>query len=184
LVQRSRHFLKQPNFKKELNKSALKPYLTFQYSAMNETFFKNVFRVPEGHYFTYKDGNLEIKKYWDMEFKDNQLSFEETVQKIDAALRESVKKHSISDVPVGSLLSSGVDSSYVTAIFKPQHTYSIDFDTSTYEEGSAAKLLADKLGLKNTRGIVTKEEAIKSIPLIQYHMDEPDANPSCVPLTF
>ncbi|WP_125589996.1 asparagine synthase (glutamine-hydrolyzing) [Companilactobacillus jidongensis] len=177
-------FLKHPNFKKELNKAALKPYLTFQYSALNETFFKNVFRIPEGHYFTYKNGKLSIKKYWDMEFKENQLSFEDTVKRIDDSLRDSVKEHAISDVPVGSLLSSGVDSSYVTAILKPEHTYSIDFDTSTYEEGSAAKDLADQLGLKNTRGIVTKDEAIKAMPLIQYYMDEPDSNPSCVPLYF
>lgn len=177
-------FLKHPNFKKELNKKALKPFLTFQYSAMDETFFKNVYRIPEGHYFIYKDNQLTIKKYWDMNFKANKLSFEDTVKKIDSTMRDSVKRHAISDVPVGSLLSSGVDSSYVTAIFKPQHTYSIDFDTSTYEEGTAAKLLAAKLGIENTRGVVTKEEAIKAIPLIQYHMDEPDANPSCVPLYF
>lgn len=119
-----------------------------------------------------------------MEFKENHLSFEETVKRIDDAMHDSVKKHEISDVPVGSLLSSGVDSSYVTAIFKPQHTYSIDFDTSTYEEGKAAKQLADQLGLDNTRGIVNKEEAMKAIPLIQYYMDEPEANPSCVPLYF
>ncbi|WP_125762957.1 asparagine synthase (glutamine-hydrolyzing) [Companilactobacillus hulinensis] len=177
-------FLKHPNFKKELNKAALKPYLTFQYSALNETFFKNVFRIPEGHYFTFKNGKLSIKKYWDMSFKENNLSFEDTVKKIDGSLRDSVKAHAISDVPVGSLLSSGVDSSYVTAILKPEHTYSIDFDTSTYEEGTAAKGLADKLGLENTRGIVTKDEAIKAMPLIQYYMDEPDSNPSCVPLYF
>ncbi|MFD1472177.1 asparagine synthase (glutamine-hydrolyzing) [Companilactobacillus mishanensis] len=177
-------FLKQPNFQKELNKEALKPYLTFQYSALNETFFKNVFRIPEGHYFTFKNGKLSIKKYWDMQFKDNHLSFEDTVKKIDESLRDSVKAHAISDVPVGSLLSSGVDSSYVTAILKPEHTYSIDFDTSTYEEGSAAKVLADTLGLENTRGIVTADEAMKALPLIQYYMDEPDSNPSCVPLYF
>ncbi|APX71881.1 asparagine synthase (glutamine-hydrolyzing) [Companilactobacillus allii] len=177
-------FLKHPNFKKELNKAALKPYLTFQYSALNETFFKNVFRIPEGHYFTFKKGKLSIKKYWDMQFKENNLSFEDTVKRIDESLRDSVKEHAISDVPVGSLLSSGVDSSYVTAILKPQHTYSIDFDTSTYEEGSSAKVLADKLGLENTRGVVTKDEAIKAMPLIQYYMDEPDSNPSCVPLYF
>src|SRR5699024_6004468 len=125
-----------------------------------------------------------IKKYWDIHFKENQLSFEETVNKINESINESVKAHSISDVPVGSLLSSGIDSSYITAILKPEHTYSIDFDTDTYEEGSAAKDLADNLGLKNTRGIVTKDEAIKAMPLIQYYMDEPDANPSCVPLYF
>lgn len=58
--------MKHPNFKKELNKEALKPYMTFQYSALDETFFKNVFRIKEGHYFTYKDGVLDIKPYWDM----------------------------------------------------------------------------------------------------------------------
>ncbi|WP_099973958.1 asparagine synthase (glutamine-hydrolyzing) [Lactobacillus terrae] len=177
-------FLAHPNFRKELNKEALKPYLTFQYSALPETFFKDVFRIPEGHYFEYKSGKLSIKKYWDIEFKENSLSFEETVQAIDKSLRESVEAHSISEVPVGSMLSSGVDSSYVTDILRPEHTYSIDFDSTTYEEGSDAKLLADQLGLKNTRGIVTSDEAIKAMPLIQYHLDEPDSNPSCVPLYF
>lgn len=56
-------FLKHPDFKKELNKAALKPYMTFQYSALDETFFKNVFRIPEGHYFTYKNGALKIEEY-------------------------------------------------------------------------------------------------------------------------
>ena len=177
-------FLYHPNFKKEFNEKSLKPFLTFQYSATDETFFKNVYRIPEGHYFKFKNGHLNIVKYWDMKFSEENLSLEDAVDQIDQAMHDSVKKHSVSDVPVGSLLSSGVDSSYVTAIFKPQHTYSIDFDTNTYEEGSAASALASKLGLENTRGIVTREEAIKAIPLIQYHMDEPDANPSCVPLYF
>lgn len=177
-------FLHHPNFKKEFNERSLKPFLTFQYSATDETFFKNVYRIPEGHYFIFKNGQLKIVKYWDMKFSEENLSLEDAVDQIDQAMHDSVKKHSVSDVPVGSLLSSGVDSSYVTAIFKPQHTYSIDFDTNTYEEGSAASALASKLGLENTRGIVTREEAIKAIPLIQYHMDEPEANPSCVPLYF
>lgn len=177
-------FLHHPNFKKEFNERSLKPFLTFQYSATDETFFKNVYRIPEGHYFTFKNDQLKIVKYWDMKFSEENLSLEDAVDQIDQAMHDSVKKHSVSDVPVGSLLSSGVDSSYVTAIFKPQHTYSIDFDTNTYEEGSAASALASKLDLENTRGIVTREEAIKAIPLIQYHMDEPEANPSCVPLYF
>lgn len=177
-------FLHHPNFEKEFNERSLKPFLTFQYSATDETFFKNVYRIPEGHYFTFKNGQLKIVKYWDMKFSEENLSLEDAVDQIDQAMHDSVKKHSVSDVPVGSLLSSGVDSSYVTAIFKPQYTYSIDFDTNTYEEGSAASALASKLGLENTRGIVTREEAIKAIPLIQYHMDEPEANPSCVPLYF
>ncbi len=116
-------FLHHPNFKKEFNERSLKPFLTFQYSATDETFFKNVYRIPEGHYFIFKNGQLKIVKYWDMKFSEENLSLEDAVDQIDQAMHDSVKKHSVSDVPVGSLLSSGVDSSYVTAIFKPQHTY-------------------------------------------------------------
>jgi len=177
-------FLQNPNFKKELNKRAIKPYLTFQYSATSETFFKNVFRIPEGHYFRYSDGMLKIIKYWDIDFTEKDMSFDDAVKRIDQGMHDSVSRHGVSDVPVGALLSSGIDSSYVTAIFKPKQTYSIDFDTSTYEEGTAAGELASKLGINNTRGIVTRTEALKALPLIQYHMDEPDANPSCVPLYF
>ena len=72
-------FLKHPNFKKELNKEALKPYMTFQYSALDETFFKNVFRIKEGHYFTYKDGVLDIKPYWDMKVDEKDMSLEESI---------------------------------------------------------------------------------------------------------
>lgn len=177
-------FLKNPNFKKEMNEEALKPYLTFQYSATDKTFFKNVFRIPGGHYFKYSHGILDVVKYWDIDFNEKKMSYHEAVDKIDKGMHDSVLRHGVSDVPVGSLLSSGIDSSYVTALFKPNQTYSIDFDTSTYEEGTAASELASKLGINNTRGIVTRKEAIKAIPLIQYHMDEPDANPSCVPLYF
>lgn len=177
-------FLKHPNFKKELNKKALKPYLTFQYSGLDETFFKNVYRIPEGHYFTYHDGDLNIKKYWDMEFKANSLSLNDTIDAIDKSIQESVEAHRISDVPVGSLLSSGVDSSYITSLLRPEHTYSIGFDDKKYHEGTAAKELADKLGLENTSDVVTAQEAFNNFPLIQYHLDEPDGNPSCVPLYF
>ncbi|MCH4169968.1 MAG: asparagine synthase (glutamine-hydrolyzing) [Lactobacillus sp.] len=177
-------FLKNPKFKKELNPEALRPYLTFQYSALDETFFKNVFRVPEGHYFTLKDDKLTIKKYWDVDFKANHLSLEDTIDAIDKSIAESVDAHRISDVEVGSLLSSGVDSSYITSVLRPEHTFSIGFDDKKYHEGIAAKELADHLGLENKSDVVTAQEAFKNFPLIQYHLDEPDSNPSCVPLYF
>ncbi|MFK5242658.1 asparagine synthetase B, partial [Lactococcus lactis] len=84
-------FLKHPNFKKELNKEALKPYMTFQYSALDETFFKNVFRIKEGHYFTYKDGVLDIKPYWDMKVDEKDMSLEESIDLIDKTVLGSVE---------------------------------------------------------------------------------------------
>src|SRR5699024_728189 len=86
-------FLKHPDFKKELNKKALKPYMTFQYSALEETFFKDVYRIPEGHYYIYKNGQLTIEKYWDAEFKEDAMTFEESVDLIEAAVSESVEAH-------------------------------------------------------------------------------------------
>lgn len=177
-------FLEHPKFKKELNEEALKPYMTFQYSALAETFFKGVYRLPEGHYFKFKDGKLDITKYWDINFKDGKMSLDDAIDMIDKAMSESVNEHRISDVPVGSLLSSGVDSSYVTALLKPEYTFSIGFDDKKYHEGVEAKRLADKLGLENKSDVVTAQEAFDNFPLIQYHLDEPDSNPSCVPLYF
>ncbi|MGL5898782.1 MAG: asparagine synthase (glutamine-hydrolyzing), partial [Lactobacillaceae bacterium] len=177
-------FLYHPYFKKELNKKALKPYLTFQYSALEETFFKNVYSIPGGHYFTFKDGKLDVKQYWDMQFKDAGQSFDATVKEIESIMQDSVDAHRISDVPVGSLLSSGIDSSYITSLLEPEETFSIGFDDKQYNEAVDAQKLAELLGLNNESDVVTSQEAFDNFPLIQYYMDEPDANPSCVPLYF
>ncbi len=179
-------FLPHPDFTKELNKAALKPYLTFQYSPLNgETFFKGVHRLPEGHYYTYKDGVLTIKEYWDANYNQKEnLSREEWVDKIDQAVQESVAIHKNADVEVGSFLSSGVDSSYVAAVLRPDHTFSIGFDDKTYNEAIEARKLTKMLDLNNIAAVINGEMSFKAFPLIQYHLDEPDANPSCVPLYF
>lgn len=179
-------FLPHPDFNKVLNKQALKPYLTFQYSPLNgETFFKGVHRLQEGHYFTYKDGQMTIKEYWDADYRHKEnLSEKEWVDKIDATVQESIAIHKNADVEVGSFLSSGVDSSYVASILRPEHTFSIGFDDKTYNEAIEARKLTETLGLNNVAAIINGEMSFKAFPLIQYHLDEPDANPSCVPLYF
>ena len=177
-------FLEHPKFKKELNIKALKPYMTLQYSALPETFFKGVYRLPEGHYFKFKKGHLSIEKYWDIYFDSHKMNLDDAVDMIDKAVSESVRSHKISEVPVGSLLSSGVDSSYVTSLLKPEYTFSVGFDSQKYHECDEAKKLTNKLGLKNKDKIISAEDTFNNFPLIQYHLDEPDANPSCVPLYF
>lgn len=103
---------------------------------------------------------------------------------IDQTVCDSVKAHQIADVEVGSFLSSGVDSSYVAAVARPQHTYSIGFGKGTYNESQQAGELAELLKLNNTAESLTDEEAFAAFPRIQWHLDEPDSNPSCVPLYF
>ena len=139
-------FLDQPNFDKQLNKNALKPYMTFQYSATQETFFKGIYKLPEGHYFHYKDGKFEMKEYWDADFDPKDEGFDKAVDNIENIVTDSVKAHSFADkgIKVGSFLSAGVDSSYVTAMMRPDNTFSIGFD-STYDETKQARELAATL---------------------------------------
>ncbi|ATO44907.1 asparagine synthase (glutamine-hydrolyzing) [Loigolactobacillus coryniformis] len=176
-------FMKHPGFKKQLNKDALKPYLMNQYNDLDETFFKGVFKFPAGHYFMWRDGHVDIEQYWDAEYKENNMSFDETVEAINKSVEESVKLHHIADVPVGSFLSEGVDSSYVTSVLKPEKVFSVGFD-ETYNEAGRAKVLADDLGLEFHTTTVHGDDAFAKFPLMQYHMDEPDGNPSLIPLWF
>lgn len=178
-------FLDHPNFEVELNKRALKSYMTFQYNVTQETFFKGVYRLPEAHYFTYKDGKFAMEQYWDEDFDPTDESFDQAVDNIDNVVKNSVKAHTFADkgIKVGSFLSAGVDSSLVTALMRPNNTFSIGFD-SGYDETKQARELAAKLDLKNTDKLLTDEEAFKTFPLIQYYLDEPDSNPSVVPLYF
>lgn len=177
-------FLVFPAFKKELNKDILPLYLSFNYAPTTETFFKNVYRLDPGHYIIFKDNKLVIKKYFELSFDAKDEPFEDAVNKISDIMEDSVNKHMLSDVEVGSFLSSGIDSSYIVSLAKPENTYTIGYDTPKYNEANYAKDLAKRLKIKNKTKKITKEEYLKIIPKIMYHMDEPLADPSAVALYF
>lgn len=175
-------FLDSPDFIKEFNEKALKPYLTFQFSALNETFFKNVYKLKPGHYYTYKNGKLDIKEYYDTVFKSSNKKEEEYKEQIKTVMKDSIKKHKISDVKVGSFLSGGVDSSYIVKSLMPEKTYSVGFKRKYFDETSKAKELSKKLKIENVSNIITPDDFFKSLESVAYHSDEPHANPSAVPL--
>ena len=177
-------FLPHPDFKKELNQEALKFYLTFQYSALDESFFKGVFRLLPGHHFTYRDGKLDMSAYYTFSFEPDSKSLEEHAQEIREVVTESVEAHQISDVEVGAFLSGGIDSSVITALSHPDKTYSVGFANKGFDETSEAKALCEELGLKNISKTITAEEFFDILPTIQYYADEPNANLSTVPLYF
>ena len=177
-------FLEFPKFKRELNVEAVKPYLMNQYNDLEETFFKGVYRFPAGHWFEYKDGEMKTHQYWDAEYKENSLSFEETLKRINDDLKETVDLYRIADVKVGAFLSEGIDSSYLTTLLNPDDVFSVSFDDSTYDEASKAKALADINHWKFFSDKVDADEAMRDFPEMQYHMDEPDANPSIIPLWY
>lgn len=177
-------FIVHPEFKKELNQQALKTYLTFQYSALNETFFKNVYRLKPGCYFKYIDNKLTISSYFDFNYDKKEERLEDVIDDINQTMKESVKYHCISDVKVGSFLSGGVDSSYIAASLLPDTTYSVGFDFEKFNETNEAKDLSDLLKIKNKRKLINDDEFMEGVKMVQYYSDEPHANLSAVGLYY
>ena len=178
-------FLGHPGFKKELNRDMLKQYLTFQYSVGEDTFFKNVYKLRPGHYFKYKDGELEIVRYYELKIdNDDSKSLDEWKNIIREELKESIKYHKVSDVEVGSFLSSGVDSSIVATLSDVDKTFTVGYDNKKYSEIDYAKELSDMIEVKNISKKISKEEYFEKFPMIQYYMDEPLADASAVALYF
>lgn len=177
--------LEYPKYEMEMNPVALENYLTFQYSVLPETFFKGIFKLMPGHCFTWKDGNLEIKRYFEPTFtEDESLTLDEVVDEIDDVMQDSIKMHKVSDVEVGSFLSSGVDSSYVASCFHGDKTFTVGFDYQDYNEIDYAKTLSEKIEIDNYSKLITEDEYWDILPTVQYHMDEPLADASAVALYF
>ena len=175
-------FLDHPDFIKEFNDEILSAYLCFNSVPTEETFFKGVKRVEPGHQLIYKDNNLEIERFFKLEFDEQNTDLEKSAEEINEAMTDSVKRHFHADVEVGSLLSSGVDSSYIVSIGKPNKTFTVGYDDPKYNEINYAKDLTDKLGVQNISKKITQEEYIKNFPKLMYHMDEPLADPSIIAL--
>lgn len=178
-------FLEYPDFKKNVNKDALKMYLIFQYSVHEETFFKGVYKLKPGTYFKYKNGKMTIKEYFKIDYKKSNKPYDVYKKELKSVLEDSIKYHKItSDVEVGSYLSGGVDSSYVVSVVKPDKTFSVGFDMPGFDETMYAKDLSNMLKIKNYQKKITSDEFFAILPTIMYHTDEPHANLSTVPLYF
>ena len=179
-------FLCHPSFEKKLNTDALENYLTFQYSPCAETFFKGVYKLLPAHWFRYKNGIMKTERYWSVNFDDdNKPDLEEWVNRISSTFRDSVEAHTIADVEVGSFLSSGVDSSYVAAVANVDKTFTVGFgEDERYNEIGYAKEFSKYIGKENISKVITADEYWGEFPKIQYHMDEPLADPAAVALYF
>lgn len=184
--------LEHPAYERQLNEEALAQYLCFQFSALQETFFKGIFKLPQGHFLRVKtDGAIEVVRYWRPEYHlDENRPEIETVDAIDRVIRESVRYHNVADVEVGSFLSSGIDSSYLAACLACENpsikTFTVGFAEYKGErdEISWARELAGKMGVENESHHITEEEYWEALPTVQWHMDEPSADPSAVALYF
>ena len=182
-------FLSHPNFQKELDEDMIPLYLSYEYIPDERTIFKNVFKLPGAHCFTYKDGKLEVERYYHIQYKieeDKNLEYWEDA--ITKEFTESVAMHQIADVEVGCFLSSGVDSSYVVKeVSKGTEkikTFSVGYEEEKYSELPYAQDFSSVVGVPNIANKVSADEFFDAVPEIQYFMDEPLPNPSEIPLYF
>lgn len=182
-------FLSHPNFEKELDEDMIPLYLSYEYSPDERTIFKNVFKLPGAHCFTYKKGELKVERYYKIEYKiEDDKSLEYWEDAITKEFTESVSMHQIADVEVGCFLSSGVDSSYVVKEIskgtKKVKTFSVGYEEEKYSELPYAQDFSNVIGVPNIANKVSADEFFDAVPEIQYYMDEPLPNPSEIPLYF
>ncbi|MEH7378410.1 asparagine synthase (glutamine-hydrolyzing) [Neobacillus drentensis] len=172
-----------------LNYDSLQHYLTYQFVPEPTTMSVGIKKLEPGHFFTKKIGSpMEIKRYWKAHFKPIHKSEPDFIKEIKDVLFDSVKMHMRSDVPVGSFLSGGIDSSIIASIAKEYHpaikTFSVGFEHNGFSEIDVAKETAEKLGVENISYVISPQEYMNEIPKIMWHMDDPLADPACVPLYF
>lgn len=172
-----------------LDYDSLQHYLTYQFVPEPDTLSEGIKKLEPGHYFTKKIGSkMEMNRYWKAHFHPVLKSEDDFVKEIRDILFDSVEKHMRSDVPVGSFLSGGIDSSIIASIAKQFHpaikTFSVGFEHNGFSEIDVAKETAEKLGVENISYVITPEEYMKEVPKIIWHMDDPLADPACVPLYF
>ena len=182
-------FLSHPNFEKELDEDMIPLYLSYEYSPDERTIFKNVFKLPGAHCFTYKNGELKVERYYKIEYKiEDDKSLEYWEDAITKEFTESVSMHQIADVEVGCFLSSSVDSSYVVKEIskgtKKVKTFSVGYEEEKYSELPYAQDFSNVIGVPNIANKVSADEFFDAVPEIQYYMDEPLPNPSEIPLYF
>lgn len=178
-------FVEHPKFDKVFNEEALGNYLSFQFVPTNETFFKGVFCLQPGHYFTYENGGMEITRYFEPNFTgDTDKTFDEIVDEVEKTMIESVAAHKISDVEVGSYLSSGVDSSYMAYLGQVDRTFTVGFGEEQYSEIRDAKEFAKSINMQNDSKIIEPEEYWDCLSDAMYYMDEPVADPAAIALYF
>lgn len=189
-------FLNLPDFKSEVNDAAVFNFLSYQYNPLKETFFKNVHKLSPGHYILVdaETGKFEEKKYWQFTFSpDESLSEEKTKKGILSTMEDSVAHHMIADVPVGSFLSGGIDSSIIATLMSSStkamagqgrkiKTFTVGFSSLT--EGVEARETAEPLGTDHTEISVGREEYFEVLPKVIWHFDEPVADPSALGLYF
>ena len=169
---------------KTVDTLALQSYLSFQFVPMGKTMIQEVKKVPVGCYFEFIDGKLSFNPYHILDYKESEVSKEDVYNVIE----DSVKRHMIADVEVGTFLSGGIDSSIIATLaskIKPGiKSFTVGFDVEGYSELDVAKKTAESIGIENIHHIITEQEYIQALPDIVAKLDDPMADPSAPGIYF
>lgn len=178
-------------FSPRLNNNSLFSYLELQHVCGEDTMIEGIKRLKNGHYL--EISNIEDSlypitgEYFQFQMSNDKITdLDDAVYMIRKAVHNSVELHKNADVKVGTFLSGGIDSSYITALTKPEMSFSVGFseEEGKFDESGLAKKLCEILGIKLNRLIIDKNEVLENLDDIIYHLDEPQANLSSIPLYF
>src|SRR5436190_718081 len=184
--------LKAGAIRPQLNYSALPDYLANHATSGEDTLFVGVKRLLPGHVLVWKDGQIEIKRYWDVSFAgqgDGGRSDEQCISEWYELFRESVRLRLMADVPLGMFLSGGIDSSAIAAVMsqmvsEPIKTFSVAFKEREANELEYARIVAEAFKTNHHEVVVSPEAFFEALPKLVWHEDEPLAHPSSVALYF
>ena len=179
-------------FPRDVDPDAFQLYLHYQYVPAPRTIFKNTFKLEPGHFLVFDGKDLTKKRWWTLPGSDmetsasNQLTEDEALSQLDDLLTQAVSDRLISDVPLGALLSGGIDSSIVVALMQkvnrsPVRTFSIGFEEKGFNEAPWARKIATHLGTDHTELYVSSQDALQVIPQLPEIYDEPFADSSSIP---
>jgi asparagine synthase (glutamine-hydrolysing) len=184
--------LTDPCIERRINPRAIDRFLTYGYLPGSETPLEGIYKLEPGHYLTVHNGQVAVRQYWDLHFDTSTRwkSFDEAVEALRVLLRRTIKDHMISDVPVGVLLSGGVDSTGVLRYAveqtdKPIHTFTMGFDGEEFaDERPYARLAAQRYGTLHQDITMSAEDFRDFLPKYVWHMEEPVFEPPAVALYF
>jgi len=180
--------LEHPEVHASADLQALDLYLTFRYVPGPGTLFHAIKKLPPGHLLTVEDGRVTVRRYWELVLGDYQpgVNLDEAVEEFGRLFHETVRRHLISDVPIGMLLSGGLDSSAVAATMaaeqgRPIVTFTVGFDLpGTHNELAEARVVAQHLGTDHHELVLTPDAA-ELLPGLVRSLDEPVADPAVLP---
>jgi asparagine synthase (glutamine-hydrolysing) len=184
--------LADPSVTAAVDPQALVTFLTYFYPAGESTLFRGINKLSPGHLLRVKDGKLKIEQYWDLDFHkaSPSKSLDESISQLIGLLRESVRGHMISDVPVGVLLSGGVDSTAMLSFAseeasQPLSTFTIGFDDNLCtDERPYARLAASRYGSQHHEITIRSEDFLDFLPKYVWHMEEPVCEPPAIALYY